>query len=122
MTKVHLFLCDRWPSLEEKVHEYSEFLRLQPESFDPEPKRCIHCVKLRDKQAPYLLISDAVKRCRGSWSSTMTNPIVLAPVTLEKSTTSIASRDCSTECATPTVADAMVPLLPCYNVTSLGYY
>mmetsp|Transcript_15769 Transcript_15769/g.22523 ORF Transcript_15769/g.22523 Transcript_15769/m.22523 type:complete len:781 (+) Transcript_15769:23-2365(+) len=94
------------------VHEYSEFWKLQSESFDPEPKRYIHSVKLRDTQAPYLLLSDAVKRYRGSWSSTVTNPIG-APVPLVKSTTSSVSRDCSTECAT----DATAPLLPRYNVS-----
>ena len=98
------------------VHEYSEFWKLKSESFDPEPKRYIHSVKLRDTQAPYLLLSDAVKRYRGSWSSTMINPIG-APVPLVKSTAPCVSRDCSTEYATSAVTDATAPLLPCDNVS-----
>ena len=43
------------------VHEYAEFWKLHTESFDREPKRYIHCVKLRDTSAPYPLISDAMR-------------------------------------------------------------
>ena len=39
------------------IHEYSDFWKLHTESFDPEPKRYIHCVKLRDTRAPYPLLS-----------------------------------------------------------------
>jgi R3H domain len=47
------------------AHEYSDFWRFQTESFDPEPKRYIHCTKLRDTRAPYPLLSDAVHQWRG---------------------------------------------------------
>lgn len=47
------------------VHEYSDFWKLQTESFDPEPKRYIHCVKLRDTSVPYPLLSDAARNWRG---------------------------------------------------------
>ena len=47
------------------VHEYSDYWKLHTESFDPEPKRYIHCVKLRDTSAPVPLLSDAARRWRG---------------------------------------------------------
>mmetsp|Transcript_26286 Transcript_26286/g.39812 ORF Transcript_26286/g.39812 Transcript_26286/m.39812 type:complete len:947 (-) Transcript_26286:161-3001(-) len=39
------------------VHHYGDFWKLQTESFDPEPNRYIHCVKLRETAAPYPLLS-----------------------------------------------------------------
>jgi hypothetical protein len=47
------------------VHEYSDFWKLQTESFDPEPNRYIHCVKLRDTSAPRPLLSVAARKWRG---------------------------------------------------------
>ena len=47
------------------VHEYSDYWKLHTESFDPEPKRYIHCVKLLDTSSPYPLLSDAARRWRG---------------------------------------------------------
>lgn len=47
------------------VHEYATNWKLHTESFDPEPKRYVHCVKLRDTCAPYPLLSDAVRSWRG---------------------------------------------------------
>ena len=47
------------------VHEYSDYWRLHTESFDPEPKRYIHCVKLRDTRLPYPLLSEAARNWRG---------------------------------------------------------
>ena len=47
------------------VHEYSDYWKLHTESFDPEPKRYIHCVKLRDTSAPYPLLSEAARNWRG---------------------------------------------------------
>jgi hypothetical protein len=44
------------------VHEYAEYWKLHTESFDPEPKRYVHCVKLRDTCAPHPLLSDAMKQ------------------------------------------------------------
>eukprot|EP00591_Stephanopyxis_turris_P012928 CAMPEP_0195525436 /NCGR_PEP_ID=MMETSP0794_2-20130614/25907_1 /TAXON_ID=515487 /ORGANISM="Stephanopyxis turris, Strain CCMP 815" /LENGTH=910 /DNA_ID=CAMNT_0040655903 /DNA_START=120 /DNA_END=2852 /DNA_ORIENTATION=+ len=46
------------------VHEYSDFWRMQTESFDLEPKRYIHCVKLKDTNAPYPLLTEAAKTQR----------------------------------------------------------
>jgi hypothetical protein len=51
--------------LRKRVHEYSDFWKLQTESFDPEPKRYIYCAKLRDTCAPYPLLSDAARNWRG---------------------------------------------------------
>jgi R3H domain len=48
------------------VHEYAEYWRLHTESFDPEPKRYIHCVKLRDTSAPHPLISSAMRHWQPS--------------------------------------------------------
>ena len=47
------------------VHQYSDFWRLKTESFDPEPKRYIHCVKLLDTRAPSVLLSDATRQWKG---------------------------------------------------------
>jgi len=47
------------------VHEYSGYWKLHTESFDREPKRYIHCVKLRDTSAPCPLLSDAARNWRG---------------------------------------------------------
>jgi hypothetical protein len=43
------------------VHEYAAYWKLHTESFDPEPHRYIHCVKLRDTSAPTPLLSEAVR-------------------------------------------------------------
>jgi len=47
------------------IHEYSDFWKLHTESFDPEPNRYIHCVKLRDTSAPTPLLSVAARNWRG---------------------------------------------------------
>ena len=47
------------------VHEYSDFWKLHTESFDPEGRRYIYCVKLEDTHAPYPLLSDAARKWRG---------------------------------------------------------
>jgi hypothetical protein len=47
------------------VHEYSDFWKLHTESFDQEPKRYIHCVKLRDTSAPVSLLSEVARTWRG---------------------------------------------------------
>jgi R3H domain len=47
------------------VHHYGDFWKLQTESFDAEPKRYIHCVKLRDTGMPWPLLSQAVREWRG---------------------------------------------------------
>ncbi len=47
------------------VHEYAAFWNLRTESFDPEPRRYIHCSKLQDTRAPFPLLSDAARTWRG---------------------------------------------------------
>lgn len=47
------------------VHEYAAFWKLRTESFDPEPRRYIHCAKLQDTRAPFPLLSDAARSWRG---------------------------------------------------------
>jgi len=47
------------------VHAYSDFFNMHTESFDPQPKRYIHCVKLLDTRAPHPLLSEAVRKWRG---------------------------------------------------------
>lgn len=47
------------------VHEYAEFWHLKTESFDPEPNRYIHCVKLPDTRMPVPLLSDVARNWRG---------------------------------------------------------
>lgn len=51
-------------SLRALVHEYSDYWKLHTESFDPEPKRYVHCVKLRDTRAPYPFLSEAIHNWR----------------------------------------------------------
>jgi len=47
------------------VHQYAEFWRFKTESFDPEPNRYIHCVKLADTRMPRPLLSDVARNWRG---------------------------------------------------------
>lgn len=47
------------------VHHYSDFWNLKTESFDPEPRRYIHCVKLVETHMPRPLLSDATRMWRG---------------------------------------------------------
>ena len=47
------------------VHEYSDFWNLNTESFDREPKRYIHCVKLMETHTPHPLLSDVARNYRG---------------------------------------------------------
>lgn len=47
------------------THEYSDYWNLHTESFDPEPKRYVHCVKLLETQSPSPLLSQAVRTWRG---------------------------------------------------------
>ena len=47
------------------VHHYSDFWNLKTESFDPEPRRYIHCVKLPETHMPRPLLSDAAREWRG---------------------------------------------------------
>ncbi|CAJ1936481.1 unnamed protein product [Cylindrotheca closterium] len=54
------------------VHHYSDFWKLRTESFDPEPKRYIHCVKMVDTVMPHPLLSHAVRNWRGPTMQTIT--------------------------------------------------
>jgi hypothetical protein len=47
------------------VHHYAEYWSLKTESFDPEPKRYVHCVKLLETKMPYPLLSEVVTHWRG---------------------------------------------------------
>jgi len=47
------------------VHKYSDFWNIHTQSFDPEPRRYIHCVKVDQTHAPCPLLSHAVKTWRG---------------------------------------------------------
>jgi len=53
------------------VHEYAEFWNLKTESFDPEPNRYIHCVKLLGTRMPHPLLSDVARNWRGPSSLPM---------------------------------------------------
>mmetsp|Transcript_221 Transcript_221/g.338 ORF Transcript_221/g.338 Transcript_221/m.338 type:complete len:1129 (+) Transcript_221:51-3437(+) len=50
------------------VHEYSDYWKLHTESFDEEPRRYIHCVKLRDTATPRPLLSQVLKSWKGPGS------------------------------------------------------
>lgn len=47
------------------THGYAEFWNLKTESFDPEPNRYIHCVKLPGTRMPQPLLSDIARNWRG---------------------------------------------------------
>jgi hypothetical protein len=64
------------------VHEYLEYWKLQSQSYDPEPKRYIHCTKQPDTCAPYPLLSDTVRNWRGP------RPVLASLTTALASTTS----------------------------------
>eukprot|EP00934_Nitzschia_sp_Nitz4_P008013 Nitzschia sp. Nitz4//scaffold179_size51476//25531//29865//NITZ4_006927-RA/size51476-snap-gene-0.97-mRNA-1//-1//CDS//3329539219//8003//frame0 len=61
------------------VHHYAEFWHLKTESFDPEPRRYIHCVKTLNTHMPRPLLSDAARRWRGPVA-----PTILASLPPEK--------------------------------------
>jgi len=47
------------------VHGYGDFWHLHTQSFDPQPKRYIHCIKLLETRAPRPLLSEAVRTWKG---------------------------------------------------------
>jgi hypothetical protein len=47
------------------AHHYGDFWNLRTESFDPEPRRYIHCVKMLDTRMPRPLLSDVARNWRG---------------------------------------------------------
>ena len=51
------------------VHQYSDYWNIKTQSYDPEPNRYIHCVKLIETYAPRPLLSDAAKCWQGSASN-----------------------------------------------------
>lgn len=57
------------------VHKYSDFWHMQTQSYDPEPRRYIHCVKLRDTITPHPLLSHAAKNWNGKVSTILHNPV-----------------------------------------------
>ena len=56
------------------VHGYAEFWNLKTESFDPEPNRYIHCVKLPNTRMPQPLLSDVARHWRGPSSISLPLP------------------------------------------------
>ena len=58
------------------VHEYSDHWHLHTESFDPEPRRYIHCTKMRDTSAPHPLLSEAARKLKGPGTGAHTLPPV----------------------------------------------
>lgn len=52
------------------VHTYSDFWQIQTRSYDPEPRRYIHCVKLHATFTPHPLLSVAAKNWKGPSLST----------------------------------------------------
>ena len=58
------------------VHEYSDFWNLHTESFDPEPRRYIHCTKMMATSVPHPLLSEAVRKWKGPGSGAPALPVV----------------------------------------------
>ena len=52
-------------ALRTMVHHYSDLWRIHTESFDPEPKRYINCVKMRDTKVPMMMLSEAARKWDG---------------------------------------------------------
>jgi hypothetical protein len=47
------------------VHEYSDFWNMHTQSFDPQPNRYVHCVKLLETRSPRPLLSEVARAWRG---------------------------------------------------------
>jgi len=60
------------------VHEYSDYWNLHTQSFDPEPNRYIHCVKMTETSAPRPLLSEAARRWTGPRATSSTTATATA--------------------------------------------
>ena len=68
------FQCNPMPRhLRRLVHEYSDYWFLHTESFDPQPKRYVNCVKTMNTKVPNPLLSVVVSSWRGPRS--ISNPL-----------------------------------------------
>lgn len=85
--KSRSFQCNPMPKiLRRLVHEYSDFWFLNTESFDPQPKRYVNCVKTANTKVPSPLLSVAIRNWRGPQSLQQNlggnnDEKVMAPVT-----------------------------------------
>mmetsp|Transcript_10549 Transcript_10549/g.13713 ORF Transcript_10549/g.13713 Transcript_10549/m.13713 type:complete len:850 (-) Transcript_10549:53-2602(-) len=69
--KLMSFQCNPMSKpLRRLIHEYSDFWFLQTQSFDPQPKRYVNCVKTVETKVPHPLLSDSVRSWRGNSETT----------------------------------------------------
>ena len=61
----------------EFVHQYSDYWKLQTESYDAEPRRYIHCTKTLETCAPHPLLSDVAHNWRDA------RPAIVGPLPSE---------------------------------------
>ncbi|KAL3937578.1 MAG: hypothetical protein SGBAC_007336 [Bacillariaceae sp.] len=87
------------------VHHYSDFWKLRTESFDPEPKRYIHCVKMADTVMPHPLLSDAARNWRGP---TMQTIVIQSDVAVQQTAGQTSSEEA--KLSFPSEGEALTPL------------
>ena len=91
------------------VHEYSDFWKLNTQSYDPEGRRYIHCSKLVDTSAPHPLLSDAARKWKGPSPGV---PIVpsRAPISLPTAPASTSTTPVSSNATDSWHTEQRVPL------------
>mmetsp|Transcript_6743 Transcript_6743/g.13319 ORF Transcript_6743/g.13319 Transcript_6743/m.13319 type:complete len:1008 (-) Transcript_6743:267-3290(-) len=99
------------------VHRYGEFWKLKTESFDPEPNRYIHCVKLLETRMPQPLLSDTVRNWRGPSSSL---PIPDATRTLASVMNDHTSQQTAGQTSGSSLRELKPPSLKVRSATSLS--
>ena len=102
------------------VHEYSDYWKLRTESFDPEPKRYIHCVKMLDTHTPHPLLSDAARNWRGPTQLPRMPAASAALAISDHPTQQTAGQSASSREIPPPPDRVPLPLKPRSVVVSLG--
>ena len=102
------------------VHEYSDFWNLRTESFDPEPRRYIHCVKMLDTRTPHPLLSDAARNWRGPRLQPHVTTVIAATTVSDHTTQQTAGQSASSREIPPPPDRVPLPLKPRSVVASLG--
>lgn len=65
------------------VHEYSDFWNMHTQSFDPQPNRYVHCVKLLETRSPRPLLSEVARTWRGPGPKVVAQQQTTKPVSIE---------------------------------------
>ena len=104
------------------VHHYAEFWHLKTESFDPEPNRYIHCVKLHDTRMPQPLLSDVARHWRGPSlpDATRTIASVMNDHTVQQTAGQTSTSSFETVTATPKIRSALAMSSSKGDLVALG--